>query len=125
MTQAHYYWGVLLGRMGEPEAAREALSRFQALHRTEQQSLHEQKRQQARLNQGWHWLRSGDAQSALERFREFPETPDSLEGLAAALSATGDEAGAVRALERALALAPGRVDLRVELARARMAEGAR
>ena len=65
---------------------------------------------------GLKMMRDGEWTEAAEHFRALEPTPNTLAGLAAALSAAGDPPGAAAALERALAQAPEREDLRRQLA---------
>ena len=121
LPQAHYQLGLLLSRLGHDEEAADALGHFRRLHAQEQTRLREQKRGKALVDEGWYLMRKGDFGAAERQFRSLPETSETLEGVAAALSAGGDHRGAVEALKRAVVLAPDRRDLKLRLARERVA----
>ena len=58
------------------------------------------------LARAWAELEHGKAAEALARFQSFPETAESLRGQALADQRLGRHTDAIRALERAHALAP-------------------
>lgn len=120
-AQARYAYALLLARTDRRQEAQEQMRMWQQLYAAEQDQLHASKLQQARLDRGWGLLEAGKWQEAAEQFRQLPETIEVLEGLAAALAAGGDHAGAVVALERAVTMAPDRRDLQALLARERIA----
>lgn len=124
-AQARYAYALLLAREGRRDEAQDNMRQWQQLYQEEQEQLHESKLQQARLDGGWALLDAGEWQQAAEQFAGLPETVDALEGLAAALAAGGDHAGAVVALERAVTLAPDRRDLQARLAQERIAAAER
>lgn len=120
LPAARYALALALARAGEAEAARierEAAARLysEAEARSRRLGL-----ERAGLDQGWALLRRDKPAEAAVWFASLEKSPDALAGQAAALAATGDRAGAVRALERALAVAPEREDLRLTLAELRM-----
>jgi len=123
--KAHYRLARLLQREGEDARAQEVAQRFAELQAAEQDRARETGLAGARENLAWELLRRGEHDAAAARFRALPETPDTLAGLAASLSDAGDHRGAVRALERALQLDPGRQDLRAALADERIRDGDR
>lgn len=118
--QAHYRLAMLLEAGGDRDAALTELERFQRLHDADQERTHQQGLVEARLSAGWHLLEQRKAEEAVRLFRQLPETPASLDGLASALTAAGDRAAAVRALEKAVMLAPERQDLRLRLGELRL-----
>ena len=122
-SKAHYRLARLLQRQGETADAQRVMERFGELHAAEQTRTRETGLADARENLAWELLRRGQFGAAADRFRELPETPDTLAGLAASLAQAGDHGGAVSALERALQLDPGRQDLRLALADERILDG--
>ncbi len=125
-SQARYRLAVLLDRGGDREAAARELQAFQALHAEEQTRTHRENLARAKLDHGWRLLEQGEPGRAAEHFRSLPQSVECLAGLAHALSRTGDHAGAVRVLERALLREPQRGDLRSLLDEQRLlARGAR
>jgi tetratricopeptide (TPR) repeat protein len=116
MPAARYGLATLLARAGETAASREQFDVFQQLHEAEREATRREGMLQAKIDRGWELMRDGRWMEAAEHFRSLEPTPDTLAGLAAALSAAADPRGAAAALERALALAPEREDLRRQLA---------
>ncbi len=122
---ARYQLAILLRRRGETGAAREQMEAFQELHEADQERTHRIGLQRARLDAGWDLLRQGKADDAAGHFAKLEQGPESLLGLAIARSDSGDHRGAVQALEQAILLDPERQDLRLRLARERVAAGVR
>jgi tetratricopeptide (TPR) repeat protein len=122
-SRAHYRLAVLLARRGEGERAAAELETYRRLYAAEQERVRRQGVERARLDRGWHLLRTGRPEQAAEQFRAVPETADSLRGLALALSALGRHRDAAQALERAVAAAPEDQELRLLLADERRAAG--
>lgn len=122
---SHYArWGLaraLLRAGGREEASRE-LQVYRELYRADQEQTRRIRREEADLQKGWHLLETGRPVAAAELFRGMEPGVEALVGLARALAAQGDRAGTVAALERAVALAPERQELRRLLAEARLAE---
>jgi len=116
MPAARYGLATLLARAGETAASREQFDVFQQLHEAERDATRREGMLQARIDRGWELMRDGKWMEAANHFRALEPTPDTLAGLAAALSAAADPRGAAATLERALALAPEREDLRRQLA---------
>jgi tetratricopeptide (TPR) repeat protein len=75
----------------------------------------------AQLDAGWELIRQGRMDEAARQFESLETSAETLSGLAAAQSGRGDHEAAVRTLERAVAIAPDRFDLKIKLARARLA----
>lgn len=118
---ARYALGRLLVRLGRGEEGREHLEAYRRLYEAEQRHLHESKLSSARLDAAWELFSQGRAAEALAELKRAPRTADVLAAMAGIHGALGDLAEAVAVLERALALAPERRDLQLELARARLA----
>ena len=121
LSEPHYVLARLLRAGGDSAAARQEMEAFRRLHAREQQRTHELSLHRATLDAGWELLRQGRLEAAESHFRRLPESVDSFSGLAAVQRAAGDHDAEVRTLERALSLAPQRFDLKLKLARARMA----
>jgi Flp pilus assembly protein TadD len=122
-SDAHYGLALLLARSGRPGAREEAARQmevYRKLAAAERERTRNEGLEKIRLERGWALLREGRPQDAQTQFAALPESGESLAGLAAALAAAGDHAGAVTALERAVTLAPGRRDLRLKLAEQRL-----
>ncbi len=125
LSAARYQLAILLRRRGETDVAREQMEAFRKLHEADQERTHRIGLQRARLDAGWDLLRMGKADDAAGHFKKLEQGPESLLGLAVARSDSGDHRGAVQALERAILLDPERQDLRLRLARERVAAGGR
>lgn len=120
-AQARYAYARILAQGGATGEARIQMEEWQRLYHAEQEQLYESKLEAARVERGWTLLRSGDAQAAVDQFESLTPSAESLFGLGSALAALGRNVDAVAALERALALAPDRRDVRRQLALARLA----
>jgi len=120
LTEPHYALTRLLRERGDVEGAKQAMERFMELHAAEQERTHRTMMERARLDAGWELIRQGQTAEAITHFGGLTPSVASLTGLAAAHSAAGDHTAAARALERALALAPERADLKINLARERL-----
>jgi tetratricopeptide (TPR) repeat protein len=119
--KAHYNLALLLRRQGEAEAAGREMSAFQRAHATAQERTYHEQTLKAQREYGWELIRAGRGSEAARHFRSLPESAETLSGLASALSASGDHAGAAAALERAVLQSPERRDLRLRLAREHLA----
>lgn len=119
----HARWGLAqaLVRAGRREEAARELEVYRELYQADQERTRWIRRQEEALQRGWHLLESGRPAEAEAVFREMAPGVEALVGLARAAAAQGDAAGAVAALERAVALAPDRQDLRRMLGDARLA----
>ncbi len=115
--QAHFRLAKLLHASGDRRGAQRHLEIFRELHAEHQRETRDLGRQEARLNQGWFWLRNQRFGEARQLFASLPATPDTLRGLAEACRRSGDRAAAISALRRATELDPGRLDLRLALDR--------
>lgn len=120
-AEVRYALARLLQQEGDADGAAAQLEAFRRLHEAEQRRTHETSLLRATLDAGWERLRQGRLDEAAESFSSLPPSPDSLSGLAAVQCARGDHRAEVRTLERALAQAPDRIDLKLKLARARLA----
>lgn len=103
---AHFALGRLLQREGKKEEADHELATHHDLYERALHAVSASNAQKASAALAWKELEAGKASEALARFRSLPESPDSLRGQALALSRLGRHAEAVRALEKARALAP-------------------
>lgn len=120
-AQARYQLATLLARSGDPEAAKVQMFQYQRLTREARDRAYAAGRIGAAVAQAAGLAQRGELAAAVEIYRRLPESVETLEGLAKALVALGQHAGAAQALEKALALEPERRDLRLSLARARLA----
>ena len=109
---AVYGLALLLRRSGDLEEARRWLERYDAMRSAERASTLESGRRQAELDQAHHLLVSGRPQQALQQLEGLAPDATALGLAARARRATGDVAGALQTLERAVALDPSRTDLR-------------
>lgn len=123
--KAHYNLALLLRRQGEAEAAGREMSAFQRAHAKAQERTYHEQTLKAQREYGWELIRAGRGSEAARLFGSLPESADTLSGLASALSASGDHAGAAAALERAVLQSPERRDLRLRLAREHLASEAK
>ncbi len=103
---AHFALGRLLQREGKTDEAGRELATHHALYERALDAVSASNAQKASAALAWKQLEAGKTSDALARFRSLPESPDSLRGQALALSRLGRHAEAVRALEKALQLAP-------------------
>jgi Flp pilus assembly protein TadD len=110
---AHYALGRLLQRQGKKDEAEKELAIHHSLYERGRKLVSAADVQDAASSYAWAELNHGKPNDALLRFKALPESPDSLRGQALALQRLGRNAEAVRALERAHALAPD--DARIEL----------
>lgn len=120
-AQARYQLATLLARSGDREAAKVQMFQYQRLTREARERDYAAGRVGAAVAQAAAMAQRGELAGAVEIYRRLPETVKTLEGLATTLVALGQHAGAAQALEKALALEPERRDLRLSLARARIA----
>ncbi len=111
--RAHYSLGRLLQRQGKKEEAERELATHHALYERGRQLVSAADATDAAASFAWAELNAGRAAEALRRFQALPEGPEALRGQALALQRLQRHEEAVRALERALQLAPD--DARVEL----------
>ncbi len=113
--QAHFRLARLLQASGDSSGAQHHMEIFRELHAEHQRETRELGRFEARLKQGWSWVRERRYDEARQLFSTLPETPDTLVGLAEACRRGGDRDAAVSALRRGLELDPERLDLRLAL----------
>lgn len=119
-SHARYGLAAVLGRLGESEAAAREQAVYRRLYEEEQERVRQEGLTEARVARGQDLVRTGRAREAIAHLRALPETATSLAALADAYRAAGDGAAALRTLERAVALAPERDDLRARLNEARL-----
>lgn len=123
-SEIRYGYARSLSRAGERDEAQAELEVFRRLYEAEQERTRQVGLEEARLARGRALIAAGEARAAVEHLVSLPPTPDALAALAAAHGALGDWAACAEALERAVAQAPQRRDLRLRLAEARLAAGA-
>jgi len=122
--ESHYArWGLAqaLARAGRRDEAARELEVYRELYEADQERTRRIRREEEALQRGLHLLENGRPAEAAEVFRGMAPGVEALVGLARAAAAQGDRAGAAAALERAVALAPDRQDLRRMLGEARLA----
>jgi Flp pilus assembly protein TadD len=112
---AHFALGRLLQREGKKEEAESELAKHHDLYERARQQTAQANVQASELARAWVELEHGKAAEALARFQKFPESAESLRGEALAYQRLGRHTNAVRALERARALAPDDAHLQMLL----------
>lgn len=121
LARARYGLAQAMLRSGDRAGAARELETYRRLFAAEQERVRQQNVERARLDRGWELLRGGKPQEAAQVFTALGDNAEALSGLAFSRSAAGDHRGAVAALEKAVALAPDRADLRLALDEERMA----
>lgn len=121
LARARYGLAQVLLRTGDRTGATRELESYRRLFAAEQERVRQQNVERARLDRGWELLRGGQQKEAAQVFAALGDHAEALSGLAFSRSAMGDHQGAVTALEKAVALAPDRADLRLALDEERMA----
>jgi tetratricopeptide (TPR) repeat protein len=121
LPRARYGLARLLLRTGQRSAAAQEMDAYHRLLTAQLERTRQEGLARARLDQGWSAFQAGRHREALEIFASLPETVEALSGLAFSRSRLGDHRGAAQALERAVALAPEREDLRLVLIQERLA----
>lgn len=116
--RAVYGLARVLGRLGEGSEAAALMERFRHLTEAERERVRREGLQAAALDEASFLIHRGEAGAALEHLATLEETPSVLAMAARAHRARGDLPAALRALERAVAAAPERADLRDQLAEA-------
>ena len=119
-SEIRYGLAMALLRAGDRSAAQAELATYRALYEEDQRRTRDQGLSKARIARGRELLRQRRADDAIALLRDLGESADSLAVLASALRMNGDLEGAVRKLERALVLEPGRTDLRALLNETRL-----
>lgn len=109
------------GDLGDRETAGREMETFRRLTAADGERIRRGNLERARLDEGWALLQGGRAREAEALFAQLGESPEALSGVAFSRSAAGDHRGAVTALEKAVALAPDRDDLRRALDEERLA----
>jgi Flp pilus assembly protein TadD len=122
--KAHYNLALLYRRQGDMEKAQREMAAFQKAHAAAQERTYREQTEKAQREYGWELIRAGQPAEAARQFRSLGDNTETLSGLASALSAGGDHAGAAEALERAVLHSPERRDLRLRLAREQLASEA-
>lgn len=115
-SEARYGLGRALQLLGDREAAREELARYQELYAEDQERLRREGVAGARLAEARSLLARGRAEEAAANLRRMPPTADVLLELSRAEERAGNLPAALAALQRAVSLEPRRTDLQVRLA---------
>ncbi len=123
LARARYSLAQRLQRSGHKEEAAKEMETFRRLTAVNEERVRKANLERARLDQGWELLRGGQSKEAEALFGQLGENVEALSGVAFSRSAAGDHKGAAAALEKAVALAPDREDLRRALDEERMAAG--
>ncbi len=121
LARARYGLAQRLRRSGDLDAANREMETFRRLTAADGERIRRGNLERARLDEGWALLQGGRAKEAEALFAQLGESPEALSGIAFSRSAAGDHRGAVTALEKAVALAPDRDDLRRALDEERLA----
>ena len=119
--RAHYAIARLLARSGRTEEARAEMRLFQEAHRQVKEAEQSELRSVAAAEHALDRLQQGDAQGALEQLQGLAQIPDVLRIQALVHLALGDSERAAASLERAVSLAPDRLDIAAQLNRLRLA----
>lgn len=120
-TRARYGLGLALSALGEHEEATRHLAAYERLYRRDQAETRERRLLEAEIAAARREVQRGEWRAAVTRLSALPETPETLLALATAHRAGGDLDRAVTLLERAVASAPAREDLRRRLRELRLA----
>jgi tetratricopeptide (TPR) repeat protein len=112
---ARYGLAQALRAAGDSDAARRELAVYGELYRRDQERTRRAGLERAHLESARAEISAGRAEPALEQLAGLEETIDVLEARARAELLLGRTERAERLLERALALEPGRIDLRRRL----------
>jgi tetratricopeptide (TPR) repeat protein len=123
LARARYSLAQRLQRSGRKEEAAKEMETFRRLTAANEERVRSANLERARLDQGWELLRGGKPKEAEALFTQLGGTVEALSGVAFSRSSAGDHRGAATALEKAVALAPDREDLRRALDEERMAGG--
>ena len=106
LPRGHYDLGRLLVKRGRKAEGDAELAQHRALYERGLQKVSEAESRQAELALALSELHEGKAEAALDRLSPMPESVDVLLARADALSRLNRHAAAIKALERARALAP-------------------
>jgi tetratricopeptide (TPR) repeat protein len=120
--QARYGLAGALRRVGESEPALRELVVYRRLLEEDQERTRLEGLQRAQVEAARDLLRRGEVAAAIERLRALPTTAENLTALAECYTKAGDRDAAIESLERAVALAPEREDIRARLTGARLEE---
>jgi tetratricopeptide (TPR) repeat protein len=118
----HAHWGMAqaLLRLGRRDEAQEHLAVYRRLYEENKQRTQESILTDARMARARELFEERKLDEAEQIVASLPETAETLEALARIRATAGNLDGAVTALERAVAIAPDRDDLRRLLAEARL-----
>lgn len=112
---AHYGLALTLRTLGEDEPAAEQMRRAAELQERDRRALLASGRLEAALDEAAYLLGADRPAAARELLESLPRTVEVASLLSRVLAVQGDRAAAIRTLEEALALDPGRADLRARL----------
>ena len=113
--QARYGLARLLGRLDHEEESASEFEHYRRLYAADQERTRNEGLDRGRIDLGYELVRQGRSAEAIAHLLALRQTPDALAALAGAYLEVGDEASAIDAIERAVALAPRRQDLRARL----------
>lgn len=114
-SEIRYGLAQALRASDDAEGAARELAVYRRLYEEDQRRTMEEGLETVRVARGRELLRRGETEAAIVHLRSLPPSPDSLAVLAAALRQAGEPDAAVETLQRAVALAPDRTDLRMLL----------
>ena len=121
--QVRYGLARALARSGDREGAARELEVYQQLLEGDQARTLEKGLLEAQVEHGYELMRQGDAATAASHLESLPASVEVLVALSETYRKLGRSEESLQALERAVALAPERGDLRIRLSAARLAEG--
>lgn len=116
---ARYGLAQALRALGEQDASRRELEIYAALYRRDQERTRQAGLERARIDGARAEIAAGRGEPALDRLTGLEETVEVLELRARAETLLGRPGEAAALLERALAMDPGRSDIRLRLDRLR------
>lgn len=121
--QVRYGLARLLTKSGDRQGADRELANYRRLLEEDQERTLREGRLRAQVDLGYELMRQGEAEAAITHLDSLPLSVEVLVARAAVWQDLGDREAAQVALEQAVALDPGRGDLRAKLAALRLAEG--
>jgi Flp pilus assembly protein TadD len=122
--QVRYGLARMLARSGDSAGAARELALYRELLEEDQGLTQQQGLLQSQIDLGYELLRQGQTTQAIAHLEALPINAEVLSALASAYDQLGDRKAALDALERAVAMAPDRQDLRARLAVMRLRESA-
>ncbi len=122
--QVRYGLARMLARSGDSAGAARELALYRELLEEDQGLTQQQGLLKSQIDLGYELLRQGQTTRAIAHLETLPINSEVLSALASAYDQLGDRDAALNALERAVAMAPDRQDLRARLAVIRLRESA-